>query len=126
MSNIVQFPKEKKGSPPQSLDEVHDNLENIRHIHVDETVAIIAEVIFDHLSLSGFNFTPEDESYVKDVALAFEAITSMLYKYHSMDYPLQIVADELFTLRPDGTVIFSGVNENVDDETDDETTEEQV
>jgi hypothetical protein len=126
MSNIVQFPKEKRGSPPQSLDEVHDNLENIRHIHVDETVGIIAEVIFDHLSLSGFNFTPEDESYVKDVALAFEAITSMLYKYHSMQYPLQIVADELFTLRPDGTVIFSGVNENVDDETDDETTEEQV
>lgn len=121
MSNVVQFPKEKKGSPPQSMDEVHDNLENVRHVHVDETMAIIAEVIFDHLSLSGFNFTPEDDSYVKDVALAFEAITSMLYKYHSMDYPLQIVADQLFTLQPDGTVIFSGMSDN-----DDETTEEQV
>jgi len=123
MSNVVQFPKEKRGSPPQSMDEVHDNLENVRHVHVDETMAIIAEVIFDHLSLSGFNFTPEDDSYVKDVALAFEAITSMLYKYHSMDYPLQIVADQLFTLQSDGTVIFSGMD---DEETDDETTEEQV
>ena len=123
MSNIVQFPKEKRGSPPQSMDEVHDNLENVRHVHVDETMAIIAEVIFDNLSLSGFNFTPEDETYVKDVALAFEAITSMLYKYHSMDYPLQIVADQLFTLQSDGTVIFSGMD---DEETDDETTEEQV
>jgi len=123
MSNVVQFPKEKRGSPPQSMDEVHDNLENVRHVHVDETMAIIAEVIFDHLSLSGFNFTPEDDSYVKDVALAFEAITSMLYKYHSMDYPLQIVADQLFTLQPDGTVMFSGMN---DEDTDDETTEEQV
>jgi hypothetical protein len=105
------------------MDEVHDNLENVRHVHVDETMAIIAEVIFDNLSLSGFNFTPEDETYVKDVALAFEAITSMLYKYHSMDYPLQIVADQLFTLQSDGTVIFSGMD---DEETDDETTEEQV
>ena len=121
MSNIVQFPREKRGSPPQSMDEVHDNLENVRHVHVDETMAIIAEVIFDNLSLSGFNFTPEDETYVKDVALAFEAITSMLYKYHSMDYPLQIVADQLFTLQPDGTVIFSGMNDN-----DDETTEEEI
>ena len=123
MSNVVQFPKEKRGSPPQSMDEVHDNLENVRHVHVDETMGIIAEVIFDHLSLSGFNFTPEDDSYVKDVALAFEAITSMLYKYHSIDYPLQIVADQLFTLQPDGSVIFSGVG---DENTDDETTEEQV
>ena len=123
MSNIVQFPKEKRGSPPQSMDEVHDNLENVRHVHVDETMAIIAEVIFDNLAISGFNFTPEDETYVKDVALAFEAITSMLYKYHSMDYPLQIVADQLFTLQSDGTVIFSGMD---DEETDDETTEEQV
>lgn len=105
------------------MDEVHDNLENVRHVHVDETMGIIAEVIFDHLSLSGFNFTPEDDSYVKDVALAFEAITSMLYKYHSIDYPLQIVADQLFTLQPDGSVIFSGVG---DENTDDETTEEQV
>lgn len=121
MSNVVQFPKEKRGSPPQSMDEVHDNLENVRHVHVDETMAIIAEVIFDNLSLSGFNFTPEDETYVKDVALAFEAITSMLYKYHSMDYPLQIVADQLFTLQDDGTVIFSGMNDN-----DDETTEEEI
>jgi hypothetical protein len=38
-----------------------------------------------------------------------------------MDYPLQIVADQLFTLQPDGTVIFSGVGNE-----DDETTEEQV
>lgn len=121
MSNVVQFPKEKRGSPPQSMDEVHDNLENVRHVHVEETMAIIAEVIFDNLSLSGFNFTPEDETYVKDVALAFEAITSMLYKYHSMDYPLQIVADQLFTLQNDGTVIFSGMNDN-----DDETTEEEI
>lgn len=121
MSNVVQFPKEKRGSPPQSMDEVHDNLENVRHVHIDETMSIIAEVIFDNLSLSGFNFTPEDSSYVKDVALAFEAIASMLYKYHSMDYPLQVVADQLFTLQPDGTVIFSGVGNE-----DDETTEEQV
>jgi hypothetical protein len=39
-----------------------------------------------------------------------------------MDYPLQVVADQLFTLQDDGTVIFSGVG----DENDDETTEEQV
>ena len=123
MSNIVLFPKEKKGSPPQTMDEVHDNLENVRHVHVDETLIMLAEVIFDHLSLSGFNFTPEDETYVKDVALAFEALTSMLYKYHSMDYPLQIVADQLFALQPDGTVIFSGINDNDDDS---ETTEEEA
>lgn len=116
MSNVVQFPKEKKGSPPQTLEEVHDNMEIVRHVHVDETMSLLTNVIFDNLALSGFNFTPEDESYVKDVALAFEALTSMLYKYHRMDYRLQGVADELFTLQDDGTVIFSGNDDENDDE----------
>jgi len=107
MSNVVQFPKEKRGGPPQNLEEVQSNIEAVRQLHVEETVSLLAGVIFDNLALAGFNFTPENDSYTKDVALAFEALKSMLYKYHGMDYPMQNVADEIFSLQDNGNVIFN-------------------
>jgi len=117
MSNVVHFPKEKRGGPPQNLEEVQSNIEAVRHLHVEETVSLLAGVIFDNLALAGFNFTPDNTSYTKDVALAFEALKSMLYKYHGMDYPMQEISDKLFTLQKDGNVIF---NEGEDPETDEE------
>lgn len=105
MTNVVQFPKEKRGSPPQTMEEVQDTVELVRHVHVEETMQILAGSIFDNLALSGFNFTPDDDSYTKDVALAFEALKSMLYKYHGMDYPIQDIAEKHFALQQDGTVL---------------------
>lgn len=105
MSNVVLFPKEKLGSPPQTMEEVQDTVEMVRHVHVEETMQILVGTIFDNLALSGFNFTPEDDSYTKDVALAFESLKSMLYKYHGMDYPIQDIAEKSFALQQDGTVI---------------------
>lgn len=108
MSNVVQFPKEKRGGgPPQNIEEVQSNIETIRHIHVEETVSLLAGLIFDNLILAGFNFDPDNDAYTKDVALVFESLKSMLYKYHKMDYPIQKIADEVFTLQQDGTVLFN-------------------
>ena len=69
MNNVVQFPKEKRGGPPQNLEEIQSNIEAVRQLHVEETVSLLAGVIFDNLSLAGFNFNPDNESYTKDVAL---------------------------------------------------------
>lgn len=108
MSNVVQFPKEKRGGgPPQNIEEVQSNIETIRHIHVEETVSLLAGLIFDNLILAGFNFDPDNDAYTKDVALVFESLKSMLYKYHKMDYPIQKIADEVFTLQQNGTVLFN-------------------
>lgn len=107
-NNVVQFPKEKRGGgPPQNLDEVKSNLETVRHIHVEETLAMLAGVMFDNLAVAGFNFDPDNTSYTKDVALTFEAMKSMMYKYHNMEYPMQGIADEVFTLQENGTVLFN-------------------
>ena len=79
MSNVVQFPKEKRGGgPPQNIEEVQSNIEAIRQIHVEETVSLLAGVMFDNLILAGFNFNPDNDSYTKDVALVFESLKSMI------------------------------------------------
>ena len=107
MNNVVQFPKEKRGGPPQNLEEIQSNIDAVRQLHVEETVSLLAGVIFDNLSLAGFNFNPDNESYTKDVALTFEALKSMLYRYHGMHYPMQDVAEDIFILQEDGSVVFN-------------------
>lgn len=117
MSNVVIFPREKRGSPPQTMEEVQDSVETVRHVHVEETMQILIGSIFDNLALTGFNFTPEDDFYTKDVALAFEALKSMLYKYHGIDYPIQDIAEKYFALQQDGTVVFMNDNNPMEEET---------
>lgn len=103
--NIVPFPGVKRNTPPQNLEEVQSNLDAIRQIHVEETMSLIVGVIFDHLSLAGFNFDPDNEETIKDVALFLESLRSLLSKNNSVEHPFHRLADELFALQNNGTVI---------------------
>lgn len=103
--NVVPFPGVKRNTPPQNLEEVQSNLDVIRQIHVEETMNLIVGVIFDNLSLAGFNFDPDDEDTIKDVALFLESLRSLLSKNNSVEHPFQQLANELFALQNNGTVI---------------------
>lgn len=103
--NIVPFPGVKRNTPPQNLEEVQSNLDAIRQIHIEETMSLIVGVIFDHLSLAGFNFDPDEEETIKDVALFLESLRSLLAKYNSVHHAFHPLADELFALQNNGTVI---------------------
>jgi len=107
MTNVVQFPGAKRNTPPQNIEEVKSNLDAVRQVHIEEAMNLIASVLFDHMSLAGFNFAPEDDESIKDVALLLESLRSLLSKYHSLEHPFQGLAAELFTLQKNGTVLCS-------------------
>lgn len=107
MSNVVQFPGAKRNTPPQNIEEVKSNLDAVRQIHIEEAMGLIASVLFDHMQLAGFTFSPDDNESIKDVALLLEALRSLLSKYHGIDHPFQELSDELFTLQQNGTVLCS-------------------
>lgn len=110
MDNVVQFPKQKKNSPPQNLEELQSNLDAVRTIHIEETMAMLAGTMFDQLAVSGFDFDTEDGKApddIKDVALVFESIRSLLMKQYGMNHPFQGMSDNLFSLQADGTVLCS-------------------
>jgi hypothetical protein len=103
--NVVPFPGVKRNTPPQNLEEVQSNLEIIRQVHIEEAMNLVATVVFDNLSLAGFSFDPDDDSTIKDVALMLESLRSLLSKYHGLGHPLHRVANEIFALQKNGTVI---------------------
>lgn len=109
MDNVVQFPKAKKNSPPQNLEEVQSNLDAVRTLHVEETMAVLAGTMFDQLAVSGFDFDSEEEvpKDIKDVALVFESIRSLLMKQYGMEHPFQLLGDHMFEVQQNGTVLCS-------------------
>jgi hypothetical protein len=99
-NNIIRFPGSFRTdstiiSTPQSLEEVEDSVEVIRHVHIQQTLEQIVPMLFDNLALAGFQ--PSDELlFLKDGALVVEAIRSFMSKLYGMEHPLQLIAENLF------------------------------
>lgn len=101
-NNVITFPKSKivqKGAtPPSTPEEIKMNLDCVKYNHVQETISLIAPMIFQQLSLAGFELMEdEDIDSIKDTAFLIEAIKAMLYKYYELEHPFQKIAQNVFT-----------------------------
>jgi hypothetical protein len=99
-NNVIRFPRPFKVDPsimntPQSLEEVEDTVEVIRHVHIQQTLEQIVPMLFDNLALAGFQ--PSDELlFLKDGALVVESLRAFMSKLYGMEHPLQLIAENLF------------------------------
>lgn len=94
--NVVQFPKPYAGNREEvTLEEIESNLNMIKHYHIQETIATIAPMIFNHLNVAGFEFDDEDGD-IKDGAFLIESLRSLMCKYYGIHHPFQIVSDSAF------------------------------
>ena len=120
MDNVIQFPGFKKNSPPQSLEEINTNLENIKNIHVQETLALVIPMLFEQLAVAGFEFE-EETSDVKSGALVVEAVRSMLLYKYDMYHPFQEISESIFKEESPGVFL---VNKSINIDFKSTTTEE--
>lgn len=114
-NNIILFPSPTRQIPPRNLDDVITNIDSMKLVHVQETIAVIIPMIFQALAASGFDFgideESEDPTNLKDGAFIVEAIRSMLCKYYKLHHPFQDVAENLLTIKDDGLLI---MNNNIE------------
>jgi hypothetical protein len=103
--NVIIFPKEKVGGrlPPTEQD-VKDNLDTFKHTHIQETVSLIAPILFQHIELAGFDIfeDDDDEDSLKESALLVEAIRAILCKYYGLEHPFQKLSKNIFKIEEDG------------------------
>jgi hypothetical protein len=97
--NIIPFPKKNHNfsgpASPQSIDEVEETVDLVRQVHIQQTLEQVIPMLFDNLSLAGFQ--PANEmDFLKDGALIVEAARSFLNKTYSISHPLQLIAENLF------------------------------
>ena len=87
MAKIIQFPKEKMKTPPQSKKELDAELLNNKVAYVDDVANHYSSSVFNKLSMHGFNV--DDEDFIKDYAYTIESLKSCLLRNVGVTHPIQ-------------------------------------
>jgi hypothetical protein len=95
-NNIILFPgKNLRG--PQTIEEVADNMDMVRQVHIQEALEVVMPRLFESFSVAGFQpDEDEEEKYMKHGAMIVEAARSFLCKVSGLSHPLQLIAENLF------------------------------
>lgn len=86
-SNVVIFPKAKKGTPPLSNEEFRRKTEEDKQ---EVAITIAQELtlnIVESLGLLGFDFYKDEKSAV-DLVMIIEQIRALILRMHGMDHSL--------------------------------------
>ena len=86
--NILQFPKQKKNTPPQTEEELKASIEQVRGRFVTETAVEIAFDVFRNIENAGCDINSNNSSR-HDLILIVEAVKSAMYRSLGMKHPLQ-------------------------------------
>lgn len=93
-NNVIVFPKMKRDTPPQSLEELHEKRETVKREHAEMVLDDVMSNVFYHLSEEGFDMS--DDDCIKTTALLIESMRSAMYKSVDIFHPLHDIADSMF------------------------------
>lgn len=97
MTNVVVFPRAKRdGTPPQTIEEVLDNVELARREHAEYVIDGVSGELFGMLQDEGMEVFSDDMT--KDVALVVEAIRALVHKSMGYDHALHTFSDGIFNI----------------------------
>jgi len=85
--NIIQFPKEKMRTPPQSKKELDAELLNNKVAYVEDVASHYASSVYNKLAMHGFNV--DEENFIKDYAYMIESLKSCLLRNVGVSHPIQ-------------------------------------
>ena len=102
MDNVVIFPKSKKNSPPQTVEEILENVEKIRVEHSDMVLDELIPQIYTYFLDLGIDVMKH--TCTKENIMLMESIRSLIYKHNNLEHPLQTLSDTIFNV--------SGVSEH--------------
>jgi len=88
MSNIIEFPKIKVDSPPQSPDELEAKISDFKEEYSNEIAEFLWRNILGELVRSGCDFT-EIENYFPSMVLVLESIRSLHLQSQGLHHNLQ-------------------------------------
>lgn len=101
MNNVIKFPgtyHHRPGNGPLTIEEIQIAKQDVSTFHVEEASSDLIEYIMTTLPVYGFNIQFEQNGeFVKNLGLLIESLRALLFKYHGIDHPLHVIAEELFT-----------------------------
>jgi hypothetical protein len=105
--NVIQFPKAKLNTPPQSLEEMVADIDRLRRDTADEIAGNMIPQIIGLFMANGIDV--DQHEYIKDVSMIVESSKSLLYKYYNIEHPLHEMIESVFEFNynDDDTVEYS-------------------
>lgn len=100
--NILKFPRAYNGPEVSSAAEVEKNTKLMKHYHIQETISVLAPMIFNQLEIAGFELKDENEDDIKHGALIVEALRSIMCFSYGIDHPFQKISEQVFIPEEDG------------------------
>jgi len=97
MTNVIAFPKSKKNTPPQTIEEILDTVETNRKDHVDMFIDQMAPFVFSRAYEEGIDLSQDHCN--KTSALMVESLKAALYKAYGIYHPLHEFAESAFDVQ---------------------------
>lgn len=103
MTNVVQFPKQKRNSPPQTMEELLGTVEETRKEHVEYLLDEILSNSFRILYEEGFDLG--SDHCVNSTAFMVEAFKAAIYRSVGIEHTLQEIADQVMNVVDEETTV---------------------
>lgn len=94
MTNVVAFPKGKRGSPPQSIDETVRIVEEARKQRIENVLDDMIPHIVNIIHEEGFDVTKEHMAI--PLSYLVEVVRGVLFTSMNLDHPIQDAAKDFF------------------------------
>ena len=92
--NVVLFPGMKRESPPQTVEEIVDQVTQTRKEHVE---GVINDLIPELIQLFGsYGLDVNSDENIRDVAMVMESIKSLLARQYRLPHPFHEMVDNIF------------------------------
>lgn len=97
-NNVISFPKSNKKivMAAETVEHIHNNLEMMKHYHIQETILNMAPILFNQLDIAGFGMTDDEDEDVRDGAFIVEALRAVMCKYYGIYHPFQTIIENIF------------------------------
>ena len=93
MDNVIRFPKAHKFAPPQSIEEVKENVSLVRAELADHAIAEGMMALFEALAKEGIDITGDDVHMCN--ALICESIRAAAYKALTLNHPFHSMVEQM-------------------------------
>lgn len=100
-NNIINFPKMKLDSPPQTPEDLAKKLEEYKTSFSDDVSEFLWNHVLSEMVRSGCNFEKDPDSYYPSIILLLESIRSLHLQAQGVHHPLQDFAENFIDLGDD-------------------------
>lgn len=94
MSNVIVFPKAKRGTPANNIEEILENVEMARREQIELIIDKTLSYVFECCYQEGFDLM--ENKCLKSTAMVVESLRAALYNTAKMEHSLHDVAEKMF------------------------------